>query len=85
MSVLKFNLATSDRKRGSKMKGSELFGCAATIFLLVGLGFWFYLLYQLLSAVNASPAMWTAYWVYFPVQLVGSILSSISNQMDKWE
>lgn len=38
---------------------------------------WYYLLYKILVAVNASELMWFLYWIFVPVGLVTSILSRV--------
>lgn len=59
----------------------------ATIFagicsLLIIMPIWFYLLYQILVAINASTPMWVAYFIYLPISL---FVSSLSTAIKLWE
>ena len=46
--------------------------------LFVGLPIWFYILYQVLSAIEASELTWFLFWAYIPVTIfiliVGKVL-----------
>jgi hypothetical protein len=42
----------------------------AVMSLLLTLPIWFYLLYKILVAVNATDLMWFLYWVYVPFSLI---------------
>lgn len=54
--------------------------CAA---LFLTLPIWFYLLFKILQAVNASDLMWFLYWIYAPVSMLvhlfGSVVKAISD------
>ena len=59
----------------------------ATIFagicsLFIVLPLWFYLLYQILVAVNASTPMWVAYFIYLPISL---FISGLGIAIKLWE
>lgn len=43
---------------------------SAIIVLLLTLPIWFYLLYKILQAVNASDLMWFLFWVYVPASFI---------------
>lgn len=46
------------------------------ISFLITAPIWFYLIYQILTAINASELMWFLFWVYVPVSVtVGSVAS----------
>jgi hypothetical protein len=42
--------------------------------VLVTLPIWFYLLYVILTAVNANELAWFLYWVYVPATVIVSVL-----------
>jgi hypothetical protein len=44
-----------------------VFAALGTIFLTLPI--WFFLLYKILQAVNASDLMWFLYWIYAPASL----------------
>jgi len=52
------------------------------LYLLVILPIWYYLLFKILQAVNATDLMWFLYWIYLPVGIVSNILSEIVKQME---
>ena len=47
--------------------------------ILVTLPIWFYLLYKILDAVNASDLMWFLYVVYVPVGIITHVLNEVSK------
>lgn len=49
------------------MKALSVIAGLATLF--VTLPIWYYLLYQVLSKVQATELMWFLFWVYVPVNL----------------
>jgi hypothetical protein len=53
---------------------STLVGCAGATVTLLALPLWYFLLYQVLVRVDASTAMWAAFWVYVPLSFVAGIL-----------
>jgi len=64
----------------NKMKnGFILFAGMLATFL--GLPMWFYLLYKILEAVNASDLMWFIFWCYIPVTVIISIAGRIAESM----
>jgi len=48
---------------------------------LLGLPMWFYLLYKILEAVNASDLMWFIYWCYIPVSIIISVIGRIAESI----
>lgn len=46
----------------------------------ITLPIWFYLLYKILAAVQATDLMWFLYWVYVPVGLLVQVLSRLLDQ-----
>jgi len=48
--------------------------------LLVTLPIWFFLLYRVLEAVNASELMWFLYWIYVPAAVVVGVLGRIVDE-----
>lgn len=69
-------------------KGREAFlvslGCLAVVLSVIAQCVWFYLLYQVLVRVEATGAMWAAYWTYVPVSItvtvVGKSLTSLAKK-----
>jgi hypothetical protein len=55
---------------------------AAVLVLLVTLPIWFYLLYKVLVAVNATDLMWFLYWAYVPATFVASGIGSVIKAID---
>jgi len=52
--------------------------------LLVVMPIWFYLLYQILVAVEANELMWFLYWVYVPVGfLMGALGKCLEYETDE--
>lgn len=54
----------------------------ALIVLLITTPIWFYLLYKILEAVNASELMWFLYWVYLPFSFIASVVYKIYDDKD---
>jgi hypothetical protein len=52
---------------------------AGLIALLVTLPIWFYLVYKILEAINASELMWFLFWVYLPTTVLASVLARLSK------
>lgn len=47
--------------------------------LLVTGPIWYYLLYKILEAINASELMWFLYWIYLPVSIVLGVIAKLSD------
>lgn len=56
-------------------------GCLGSLVAIAATGFWYYLVYQILAAVNASPRMWIAYWIYLPMSLIGHVIIEIAKHL----
>lgn len=54
----------------------------ASLVMLVTLPIWFYLLYKILIAVNASDLMWFLYWAYVPASFVAAGVGSVIKALD---
>jgi hypothetical protein len=69
-------------------KAPEALASCLALFLqtFIVLPLWYYLLYQILSRVNATSAMWAAYWTYVPigilVAVIAGIVKALSNSDD---
>ena len=51
----------------------------ASLAVLITLPIWFYLLYKILVAVNATELMWFLYWIYLPFAIFVTILQRIAD------
>jgi hypothetical protein len=60
---------------------------ASVLFVFITTPIWYYLLYQILKAVEATELMWFLFWVYVPVGLFVSFILKVaqdeSEQNDK--
>ncbi len=64
------------------MNAKQKVGCFfAILSILVTSPIWYYLLYQILKAVNASDVMWLLYWIYLPVGIVSAILKGVAKSV----
>ena len=50
---------------------------AMILTVFVTMPIWYFLLYRILTAVNATELMWFLYWVYIPVAIVSMIIAKI--------
>lgn len=50
---------------------------SALLLLLISLPIWYYLLYKILLAINATELMWFLYYIYLPVGVINTIISKI--------
>ncbi len=48
--------------------------------IFITLPIWFFLLYRILVAVNASELMWFLYWIYVPATM---LISGIQKALEK--
>jgi hypothetical protein len=48
--------------------------------LFFSLPIWFYLLYKILVAVNATEVMWFLFWAYIPVATVANVIGRITEK-----
>lgn len=68
-------MGTGRDQEGVEVRGIKI--VTALLGLLIVGPIWYYLLYQLLVAVNAREMMWFLYWIYVPVAMLIGILSRI--------
>lgn len=47
--------------------------------LMVHTPIWYWLVYQILVRVDATPTMWVFYWIYLPVGLVMGVLRVVTD------
>ncbi|MCJ7761115.1 hypothetical protein MUP59_08265 [Candidatus Bathyarchaeota archaeon] len=60
------------------MSKKSKIGCALGIIsVLVLTPVWYFLLYKILVAVQATELMWFMYWVYVPAHILAGVLSVI--------
>lgn len=52
---------------------------AVLISLFIQLPIWWYLIYKILEAVNASELMWFLYWVYLPAGFFATTLLKLTE------
>jgi hypothetical protein len=55
---------------------------ATLLAMFVSLPIWFYLLYKILEAVQASELMWFLYWVYLPANIFITLVVKLSSGDD---
>lgn len=48
--------------------------------IFVSLPIWFYLLYKILEAVNASELMWFLFWIYVPATMLISTVARFMKE-----
>ncbi len=52
---------------------------AGLLALFVIMPIWFFLLYRILEAVNASELMWFLYWAYLPASILSNVLVKLAE------
>ena len=52
---------------------------AALLAAFITLPIWFFLLYRILQAVNASELMWFLYWIYLPFTFLVLVLVRLAE------
>jgi hypothetical protein len=57
------------------MRGLKIIAILGAVCLTMPI--WFFLLYRILIAVNATELMWFLYWIYLPASLIVNIISQI--------
>ena len=45
--------------------------------IFISLPIWFYLLYRILDAIQASELMWFLYWLYVPISIFISFIAKV--------
>jgi len=53
---------------------------ATLLAMFVSLPIWFYLLYKILEAVQASELMWFLYWVYLPTVIFTNLVVKLFGE-----
>lgn len=48
--------------------------------LFITLPIWFYLIYKILEAVNASELMWFLFWIYLPASIFLRVVSDVLSK-----
>ncbi len=61
------------------MKASQVI--AALLAICVNGPIWYYLLYKILEAINASELMWFLYWIYVPVSIFCVLIMKLSEKI----
>jgi hypothetical protein len=57
-------------------------GCLfALLRLLILTPIWYYLLYQIISMVHGTDAMWIMFWIYLPAGVVINIFEEIMKKL----
>ena len=59
------------------MTGLKIIGGALAIFITMPI--WFFLLYRVLVAVNATELMWFLYWIYLPASLILNVIARVTE------
>jgi len=62
------------------MKAAKTISAIFTIFIVMPI--WYYLLYQILKAINASELMFFLFWIYIPTALFSAIIAKITEDND---
>lgn len=57
------------------MKTSKI--VVIVLYTLVVAPIWYYLMYKILTLVNATELMWFLFWVYVPVGFICGIISKV--------
>lgn len=60
------------------MKNLKIVSGMAAVFIILPM--WFYILYQILEAINASELTWFLYWVYFPVSMLVTFVGRLLDE-----
>ena len=64
------------------MKALKMIGAITA--LLITAPIWFFLLYRILQAVNASELMWFLYWIYLPASVVVGLIGKLVDEAQRW-
>lgn len=49
------------------------------LMLLVSTPIWYYLLFKILKAIEATELMWFLFWVYIPIVIIATFLVQIAE------
>lgn len=61
-------------------------GILALLTLSIGMAslpIWFYLIYQIMKAVNATELMWFLFWIYVPLTIALHILGNTIRRLEE--
>lgn len=68
----------SDEK--SKITLKQGVSCAGVLIAAtISTPIWYWMIYQILVRVDATPTMWVFYWIYLPVGVVLAILRVVTD------
>ncbi len=56
---------------------------SAILTLCVTMPIWYYLLYKILIAINASELMWFLFWIYIPIGFICGIINKIAEKSEE--
>ncbi len=60
------------------IKKLKVFSGLLAIFIVLPI--WFYLLYQILDAIQASELTWFLYWIYLPVSMLMTFIYKLLEE-----
>lgn len=59
-------------------------GCMIVVLrFVITIPLWYFLIYSILEAVDATTPMWTAFWVYMPTGILFSLAQEFVDQAFK--
>lgn len=65
-----------------KLTGKQTAGCVMGIVsLCITTPIWYWLVYQILVRVDATPMMWVFYWIYMPVGIVLAVAKTTVDSL----
>ena len=56
---------------------------SALLTLCLSLPIWYYLIYKILTLVQATELMWFLYWIYLPFGLFAAVLAKLVDVLKK--
>lgn len=66
----------------NKLTGKQTAGCIMGILgMCITPPIWYWLIYQILVRVDATPTMWVFYWIYMPVGLVLAVAKTATENL----
>lgn len=67
----------SEKPTVSLKQGVSCIGVVIAVMIHTPIGYW--LVYQILVRIDATPTMWVFYWIYLPIGLVLAFLRVITD------
>jgi len=58
-------------------------GCLTIVFSLTTSAIWYYILYNVLVAIQPAQVIWILFWAYIPVALITGLLGQITISLTK--